>query len=55
MFTAIANDRALAELIVKYTKCTAKDLRRLSNIAALAADIKHHEEHGTIPSPPTEG
>lgn len=57
MFNQIVTDRQLAEVVVKYTSATAKDLRRLSNISAIAAELKHEQETGKVsPAPaPTDG
>lgn len=52
MFTQIVTDRQLAEVVVKYTSATAKDLRRLSNIATIAAEIKYEQETGKIAAAP---
>lgn len=57
MFQSHTTDRQLANVIVQFTRATSKDLRRLSNIAAIAAEIKHEQETGKVsPAPaPTDG
>lgn len=57
MFAPHLTDRAIAEVIVKTTTASARDLRRLSNIAAIAAELKHEQETGCVsPAPvPTDG
>lgn len=57
MLSKIVTDRQIAEVIVKYTSATSKDMRRLSNIASITAEILHERETGCAsPTPaPTDG
>lgn len=52
---AARSDAALADFVARLSTMTAKDLRRVANIAAKAAETKHHQETGTIPLPPIDG
>lgn len=44
MFDPTATDRELAAVVVKFTRATSADLRHLSNIAAIAAEMRHDQE-----------
>lgn len=57
MFQPHASNRAIANIIVKYTRASSADLRQLANIASIAAEIKHEQETGKVsPAPaPTDG
>lgn len=52
-----STNRAIAEVIATTTRMSSKDLRRLSSIAAIAAEMKHEQEAGrATPAPaPTDG